>query len=128
MSGVRPVAAMPSVPSQLRRPGQHFWQRALRHRSFVVGSLLTLLMISAALLSLVWTPWPAYEIDMAHKLNPPSALHWLGTDMLGRDIVSLLLVGAEARSRSASLRWASVCRSAPRSGWSLPRAGDGSRR
>ena len=96
MSGIRPVTAMPSVPLQPRRPGNHFWQRALRHRSFVVGSLLTLLMISAALLSLVWTPWPAYEIDMAHKLNPPSALHWLGTDMLGRDIVSLLLVGARS--------------------------------
>ena len=49
-----------------------FWQRALRHRSFMAGGVLTLLVISAALLSLVWTPWPAYEIDMAHKLNPPS--------------------------------------------------------
>ncbi|MGJ5069061.1 ABC transporter permease [Bradyrhizobium oligotrophicum] len=73
-----------------------FWRRALRHRSFTVGALLCLLVLSAALLSLVWTPWSAYEIDVASKLRPPSAAHWLGTDVLGRDIVSLLLVGARA--------------------------------
>ncbi|WP_409998521.1 ABC transporter permease [Bradyrhizobium sp. SZCCHNR1002] len=73
-----------------------FWRRALRHRSFVMGSLLCLLVLGAALLSLVWTPWSAYEIDVASKLRPPSAAHWLGTDVLGRDIVSLLLVGARA--------------------------------
>jgi peptide/nickel transport system permease protein len=85
-----------AVPSPSRRSAKNFWQRALGHRSFVAGGALTMLMMSAALLSLVWTPWPAYEIDMTHKLNPPSALHWLGTDMLGRDIVSLLLVGARS--------------------------------
>ncbi|NPU09233.1 ABC transporter permease [Bradyrhizobium sp. 83002] len=73
-----------------------FWRRALRHRSFVVGALLCLLVLGAALLSLVWTPWSAYEIDVASKLRPPSSAHWLGTDVLGRDIVSLLLVGARA--------------------------------
>ncbi|WP_257170183.1 ABC transporter permease [Bradyrhizobium sp. SRS-191] len=73
-----------------------FWRRALRHRSFTVGALLCLVVLGAALLSLVWTPWSAYEIDVASKLRPPSSAHWLGTDVLGRDIVSLLLVGARA--------------------------------
>ncbi|MGJ5182107.1 ABC transporter permease [Bradyrhizobium oligotrophicum] len=73
-----------------------FWRRALRHRSFVVGALLCLVVLGAALLSLVWTPWSAYEIDVASKLRPPSSAHWLGTDVFGRDIVSLLLVGARA--------------------------------
>jgi peptide/nickel transport system permease protein len=83
-------------PSQLRNSGKEFFRRALRHRSFMIGCVLTLLVISAALLSMVWTPWSAYEIDLAHKLNPPSAIHWLGTDVLGRDIFSLLLVGARS--------------------------------
>jgi peptide/nickel transport system permease protein len=73
-----------------------FWRRALRHRSFVTGGTLSLMVLGAALLSLVWTPWSAYEIDVAAKLRPPSAAHWLGTDVLGRDIVSLLLVGARS--------------------------------
>jgi peptide/nickel transport system permease protein len=73
-----------------------FWRRALRHRSFVLGGALCLLVLLAALLSLVWTPWSAYDLDIASKLRPPSLSHWLGTDVLGRDIVSLLLVGARA--------------------------------
>ena len=71
-----------------------FWRRALAHRSFLLGAILTALLVLAAALSLVWTPWSPYEIDMAAKLRAPDAAHWLGTDPFGRDITSLLLVGA----------------------------------
>ncbi len=74
--------------------GAGFWRRALDHRSFVIGAALTALLLAAAALSLIWTPWSAYEIDMAAKLRPPGAQHWLGTDPFGRDVTSLLLVGA----------------------------------
>ena len=73
-----------------------FWRRALHHRSFVLGGTLVSLVIAAALVSLVWTPWPPYDIDIAAKLKPPTPAHWLGTDAFGRDIVSLLLVGARS--------------------------------
>ena len=69
-------------------------RRAWRHRSFAVGAVLTLLLVGAALLSLVWTPWSPYEIDVPGKLQGPSLAHWLGTDSIGRDVASLLLVGA----------------------------------
>ncbi len=77
--------------------GHHrFWQRAWRHRSFAIGAVLTLLLIFAALLSFLWTPWSPYEIDIPNKLQGPSAAHWLGTDAIGRDVASLLLVGARS--------------------------------
>ena len=72
-----------------------FWHRARRHKSFVAGGVLTLLLAGMALLSLVWTPYPVAEIDIPSKLQPPSAAHWLGTDSLGRDIASQILVGAQ---------------------------------
>ena len=70
------------------------WRRALGHRSFVLGGALSLLLLFAACLSLVWTPWSPYEMDIPSKLLPPSAQHWMGTDPFGRDVASLLLVGA----------------------------------
>lgn len=71
-----------------------FLRRALSHRSFVIGTSLSLLLLLAAALSMVWTPWSAYEIEMSAKLQLPDAHHWLGTDPFGRDVASLLLVGA----------------------------------
>lgn len=69
--------------------------RALRHPSFATGAVLVLLLVAMAALSLVWSPYPPAEIDVPNKFAPPSATHWLGTDSLGRDIASQLLVGTQ---------------------------------
>lgn len=88
-------AVLDTAPlAPLRGPG--FWKRALRHPSFVIGAVLSLLLVLAAGLSYLWTPHDPFNIDMALKLRAPDGTHWLGTDPYGRDVASLLLVGARA--------------------------------
>jgi peptide/nickel transport system permease protein len=70
---------------------------ALRGRlspALAVGGLLTGLFVFTVLLSLVWTPWPVTGLDMAARLQAPSAAHWLGTDHFGRDVLTMIIVGA----------------------------------
>ncbi len=88
------MSAAVSTPSSYTPSAPSWLHRALRHRSFVIGAVLSALLILAALLSFVWTPWSPYEMDLANKLASPSGTHWLGTDAFGRDVASLLLVGA----------------------------------
>src|SRR5271157_739549 len=70
-------------------------RRAAGHNVLsTAGALLILIFIACAL----FAPWiapydPAY-IDLPARLMPPSAAHWLGTDELGRDILSRIIYGA----------------------------------
>lgn len=59
------------------------------------GALLAGLALGAALLALVWTPHDVTQMAIADKLQPPSVAHWLGTDHYGRDILSMLMAGAQ---------------------------------
>ena len=71
-----------------------FFARARRHGGFALGAILVAALISAAALSLVWTPYSPRDLDVPHKLALPSMTHWLGTDALGRDVASQILAGA----------------------------------
>lgn len=65
-----------------------------RSKNLVIGSVLTLLFVAAAFISLVWTPYDVEAIDIANKLKKPGAEFWFGTDHFGRDIFSMIMVGA----------------------------------
>lgn len=67
----------------------------LGNRTLLLGGALTLAFIFVALLSLLWTPYPVATVNIAERLKSPSTVHWLGTDHFGRDVLSLLMVGAQ---------------------------------
>lgn len=71
-----------------------FLSAAFRSKSFFVGFVLTSIFLAAAVISFVWTPFDATALDVAGKLKGPSLVHWFGTDHLGRDIFSMIMVGA----------------------------------
>tara|TARA_B100000214_G_scaffold362114_1_gene326213 strand:- start:322 stop:1167 length:846 start_codon:yes stop_codon:yes gene_type:complete len=64
------------------------------YRNLIFGFLLSLSFVLVALLSYVWTPFDVTQIDIANKLKTPNQIYWLGTDHFGRDILSMIMVGA----------------------------------
>ncbi|MGW5072471.1 ABC transporter permease [Rhodococcus sp. NPDC004095] len=81
----------------MTRPAERSGKRREAPRipgTLVVGGVLVALVVVAAAVSLVWTPFDPTVVDPSARLLPPNGSHWLGTDDFGRDIVSILLVGA----------------------------------
>ena len=63
--------------------------------SFWIGASIIFLVVLMALLSLLWTPYDAVNlVDVGARLQAPSWQHLLGTDYLGRDVLSQVMVGA----------------------------------
>ena len=62
--------------------------------SLRIGLALTAVFVLAAAIGLVWTPYGVTGVNVGARMQPPSGAHWLGTDHLGRDILSMLMVGA----------------------------------
>lgn len=69
------------------------WRSVLRHPGLAIGLTATVLFALLALLSLVWTPYPIADISIARRFTAPGGTHWLGTDQLGRDMLSLIMSG-----------------------------------
>lgn len=67
----------------------------IRRGGFLFGALVTGLVLGAALLSFVWTPHPVDGVATVLQNQSPSTEYWFGTDQLGRDILSMLMVGAQ---------------------------------
>jgi peptide/nickel transport system permease protein len=68
---------------------------ASRNLSLSAGALITGLFIGTAVFAQFWTPFDPRLLSIADKLQAPSAHHWFGTDQLGRDVLSMIMLGAQ---------------------------------
>jgi len=67
---------------------------ALRSPALIAGGSILLFWLACALLGSHMTPLDPYADDLLATLMPPSRAHWFGTDQLGRDVFSRVIVGA----------------------------------
>lgn len=63
--------------------------------SLIVGGVLTAVVVATALIAFVWTPYDVEAQNIAAKLTAPSVIHPFGTDHFGRDVLSMIMVGAQ---------------------------------
>ncbi|EST52959.1 peptide ABC transporter permease [Brevibacillus panacihumi W25] len=103
MSQHADLASNPAVPeplSSLKKDSivAEAWKRFKKNKLAMVGAVILCLLVLAAVFAPLISPYDPYssvknQAGMLNVMAPPSGEHWLGTDSLGRDIVSRLIYG-----------------------------------
>jgi peptide/nickel transport system permease protein len=71
-----------------------FAVRFRRNKMAIAGLFIVILLFSVSLSAKWLSPYPPGDIDTAQVLMPPTQKHWLGTDTLGRDVLSRIIYGS----------------------------------
>jgi peptide/nickel transport system permease protein len=86
--------AAPALPTRAASPTALLLQRLIR-RKLVLASIVVLLVVIFCAIAAPWlSPYSPQRMDIAHRLSPPSAQHWFGTDDFGRDVLTRCMYGA----------------------------------
>jgi len=76
--------------------------RLLAGNPVTVLSALVLVAVVVIALTASWiTPYGVNDVDVPQALRPPSGAHWMGTDELGRDVLSRVLIAVQASMKVA---------------------------
>ena len=65
----------------------------LMRPSLRIGAVASLLLLLVGFLSIAWVPYGVESINVGAAMQDPSGAHWLGTDHLGRDLISMVMKG-----------------------------------
>jgi peptide/nickel transport system permease protein len=77
------------------------WRLLLRNPVTVVSAVVLAIVVFVAVAANWITPFGVNDVDVPNALRPPSGDHWFGTDELGRDVLSRVLVATQASMRVA---------------------------
>lgn len=94
MSAAVDTTGRPAEPAPASSLARERWHAARRSPTLIAGLFILAFWIVCALFGAGITPRDPYADDLLATLAPPSAAHWFGTDQLGRDIFSRVIVGA----------------------------------
>ena len=83
-----------AVPTEAARAHAKRQRWIKRYGLAALGGGIIVAWILIAIFATLLAPYPFDQVDVTKRLLPPSGQHWLGTDLLGRDVLSRLLVGA----------------------------------
>jgi peptide/nickel transport system permease protein len=72
----------------------NFWEIIYKNKLMLSGGIIILLLLIHSLLAPWLSPYDPGQIDINNVLASPSVKHWLGTDQLGRDVLSRMIWGA----------------------------------
>jgi peptide/nickel transport system permease protein len=87
--------ALPA-PEKLETPSRRAWRRLKRRKGAMVGLVVILIVVGAAVLAPWIAPYDPIQQSWSAVRKAPSAAHWFGTDEVGRDVLSRVLYGARA--------------------------------
>jgi peptide/nickel transport system permease protein len=68
---------------------------ASRNFSLIAGAFITACFMAIAVIARFWTPYDPAALSIVDKLRAPDQYHWFGTDQLGRDVLSMIMAGAQ---------------------------------
>lgn len=88
------AATIDSAISPRKRRRDLLFFRLLRNRLALFGMIIAFVVTVTAIIAPLAAPSDPLEIKLADRLKPPSSEHWMGTDHLGRDILSRVMYGA----------------------------------
>ncbi len=93
------MATIAQLPSETVSYGASLWtiarRRMLRSRLMIVCGTFLAVVVVASVLAPWIAPYPYEQIDLKLGATPPSRAHWIGTDTLGRDLLSRCLYGGQ---------------------------------
>jgi len=91
VAAAAPAKIVPALPTRRELPA---WRLLTRRPSFLIGAMILLFWIVCAVFGNAIAPHDPLAQQLLSINQPPSAAHWFGTDSLGRDVLSRVIVGA----------------------------------